>query len=207
MQERIKVLESEVTRLKTRLAAEARDEDLMTFLFKHQGTEDASYMGDLKERLRYVERKFLSICHGNSRMIRSSETRVAELEQSLSYFQEDHPEVVQHMQREVEAKQELAKAKQQLEEYRSILPSLPPDLQSLTEQLKLKNAELEQLRLLEKQHEQAESSLYSEIDRLSAAWETLDKQVKSKVFDLSAMEERVSKLSVDVSSCHLSQCD
>ncbi|KAK7692778.1 hypothetical protein QCA50_004411 [Cerrena zonata] len=177
--ERINVLESAVTRLKTRLAAEAGDEDLMTFLFGQQGAEDASYVGDLKERLR------------------ASETRVTELEQSLSFFQEEHPQVVQHMQREVEAREELAKATRQLEEYRSILPSLPPDLQSLTQELKQKNTELEQSKLREKQREQAESSLYSEIDRLSAAWETLDKQIKSKVYDLSAMEERVSKLSVD----------
>lgn len=41
--------------------------------------------------------------------------------------------------------------------------------------------------------DQAESSLYTEIERLSAAWEALDKQAKSKVFDLSSMEERLIK--------------
>lgn len=47
---------------------------------------------------------------------------------------------------------------------------------------------------------QAESALYSELDKLSAAWETLDRQVKSKVYDLSAMEDRIAKAGVDVSN-------
>lgn len=45
----------------------------------------------------------------------------------------------------------------------------------------------------------AEKSLYSELEKLSSAWEALDRQVKSKVFDLSAMEERLSKNAMDVS--------
>lgn len=46
---------------------------------------------------------------------------------------------------------------------------------------------------------QAESALYAELDKLSAAWEALDRQVKSKVFDLAAMEDRLSKNALDVS--------
>ena len=45
---------------------------------------------------------------------------------------------------------------------------------------------------------QAETSLYAELDKLSAAWEALDRQVKSKVFDLTAMEERLAKMGHDV---------
>ena len=40
--------------------------------------------------------------------------------------------------------------------------------------------------------------LYAELEKLSAAWEALDRQVKSKVFDLSAMEEKVSKSNLEV---------
>lgn len=46
---------------------------------------------------------------------------------------------------------------------------------------------------------QAETSLYAELDKLSAAWEALDRQVKSKVFDLTSMEERLAKMGHDVS--------
>ncbi|KAI0071770.1 BRE1-domain-containing protein [Panus rudis PR-1116 ss-1] len=180
--ERIKVLESEVLRLKTRLAAEAGDEDLLTFLFKG-ASEDLSYVNDLKQRLS------------------ASEDRAKSLESSLAFFQEDHPDVAQHMRNEAEAKQQLAEISRRLEKYKSTfgenLSSLPSDVQSLTEQLKQKESEVEKLRLLEKQREQTESSLYSELDRLSAAWEALDKQVKSRAVDLAAWEERVTKAGID----------
>jgi len=39
--------------------------------------------------------------------------------------------------------------------------------------------------------------LYAELDSISAAWEALDRQVKAKVFDLSAMEERLTKAGID----------
>lgn len=45
---------------------------------------------------------------------------------------------------------------------------------------------------------QAEAALYAELDKLSAAWEALDRQVKSKVFDLNAMEDRLTKHGLDV---------
>lgn len=51
MQERIKVLESQLTRLKTRLAASTGDEDLMSFLFRDHTEELATYVEDLQKRL------------------------------------------------------------------------------------------------------------------------------------------------------------
>ena len=47
---------------------------------------------------------------------------------------------------------------------------------------------------------QAENSVYSELDRLSSLWEALDKQVQSKVFDLSAMEEKATKMLTEACS-------
>ena len=41
--------------------------------------------------------------------------------------------------------------------------------------------------------------MYGEIEKLSSAWELLDRQVKKKVFDLSALEDRMSKLNTEVS--------
>ncbi len=46
---------------------------------------------------------------------------------------------------------------------------------------------------------QAETSLYAELDKLSIAWEGLDRQLKNKVFDLSGLEERLVKSGLDVS--------
>lgn len=48
----------------------------------------------------------------------------------------------------------------------------------------------------------SEAALYAEIEKLSAAWEILDKQAKSKVFDLAGMEERLTKAGIEVSCWH-----
>lgn len=45
---------------------------------------------------------------------------------------------------------------------------------------------------------QATNMLYGEIDRLSAAWSTLDEQNSSKVFSLVGLEEKVQRLNTDV---------
>lgn len=76
---------------------------------------------------------------------------------------------------------------------------LPPDVAQLTEHLKQRDEEIKRLKLQETQRQQSETALYAELDRLSSAWESLERQVKSKIFDLSAMEERLSKIALDVS--------
>jgi len=45
----------------------------------------------------------------------------------------------------------------------------------------------------------AERSLYLELEKITSAWETLDRQIKNKVFDLTSLEERLSKSQMDVS--------
>lgn len=74
---------------------------------------------------------------------------------------------------------------------------LPPDAQDLAERLRTKEDELRRLQLSEQQREKAESALYNELAQLSAAWEGLDRQVKSKLLDLSGMEERLTKSNLE----------
>jgi len=45
----------------------------------------------------------------------------------------------------------------------------------------------------------AEKSLYLELEKITSAWETLDRQIKNKIFDLSSLEEKLSKSQTDVS--------
>lgn len=59
-QERITALQSEVGRLKARLASQAHDEDLMTFFFKTN--EDVTYIKDLRSRLELVISFILMLC-------------------------------------------------------------------------------------------------------------------------------------------------
>lgn len=40
--------------------------------------------------------------------------------------------------------------------------------------------------------------MYAEVDKLSEAWETLDKQNKLKVFDLSVLEDKLLKVTTEV---------
>jgi E3 ubiquitin-protein ligase BRE1 len=75
---------------------------------------------------------------------------------------------------------------------------LPHDVRQLVEQLKLKEEEVKVLRLQDAQHADAETALYDEIGKLSAAWESLQVQVTSKVFELAATEERIMKANLDV---------
>jgi E3 ubiquitin-protein ligase BRE1 len=44
----------------------------------------------------------------------------------------------------------------------------------------------------------AETALYSELERLSSAWETLDRELKGKIFDLTALEEKVNRANAEV---------
>jgi len=174
-------LESELKRHKTQLAANAGNEDLLSF-FLRDNSEDVSYIDDLKKR------------------VAAAESRAAALEQSLSRFDNDHPEIRQHITAEAEARQQLADVKKQLEKYQSVYgdsSTLSPDVQQLSDQLQQKEDEMQKLRLSDTQRGEAETSLYAELDKLSAAWEALDRQVKSKVFDLTAMEERLAKMGHD----------
>ncbi|KAF8628901.1 hypothetical protein AX15_003682 [Amanita polypyramis BW_CC] len=180
--ERVAVLESEVKRLKSRLAAEVRDEDLMKFIFTEGGDPASSaYVDALKNRAI------------------DAENRAAALEQALAGFQADGPDIMKHVKSEAEVRQKLSEVVAQLEGFQRVYgdSSLPPDLSRLSKQLKQKDDELQQLRLIKDQQTQAEALLYVELEKLSTSWEALDRQVKSKVFDLSQLEDRLIKMGLD----------
>ncbi|KAH7911989.1 BRE1 E3 ubiquitin ligase-domain-containing protein [Hygrophoropsis aurantiaca] len=179
--ERISVLESEVRRHKARIAAQAGDEDLMRYFFKDQ-TDDIGYIHDLKKQLRVAESKS------------------AALVQSLASLQIEHPDVEKHIQAEANVRQQLADTLKELEQYRSVFgppSSLPPDERCLAEQLRQKDDELRKSQMVATQLTQTEATIYAELDKLSSSWEALDRQVKSKVFDLGTIEERLTKVNHD----------
>ena len=85
---------------------------------------------------------------------RAAESRAAALEQSLSRFDNDHPEIRQHITAEAEARQQLADVKKQLEKYQSVYgdsSTLSPDVQQLSDQLQQKEDEMQKLRLSDTQ--------------------------------------------------------
>ncbi|KAF8482639.1 BRE1 E3 ubiquitin ligase-domain-containing protein, partial [Russula ochroleuca] len=175
---RLEVYQSEVSRLKLLLAAKAGDKDLVSFLRKEKS-------GDVAElRKRFV----------------ASENRVYDLEKLLATFSEQHSDISQYIRAEAEAQRQLVAANELLTQFRSTFgesSQLRPDARQLAEQLKLKEEEVKVLRLQDAQHADAETTLYDEIGKLSTAWETLQGQVASKVFDLAAAEERIMKTNLD----------
>ncbi|KAJ6587101.1 BRE1 E3 ubiquitin ligase-domain-containing protein [Mycena vulgaris] len=178
---RILVLESQLSRHKAQLAANAGNEDLMHFFFSGQ-LDDMAYIEELKHRVLMAEQ------------------RAAAVDQTLSIFQDDHPNVVQHMEAEADALQKLAAASSKLEKYEQMygdLSTLPPDVAQLAEKIREQDDEIRRLRLMDAQHTKDKAPVYSELDQLSAAWEALDRQVKSKVFELKDMEDRVVKSGLD----------
>ncbi|KAF7315497.1 E3 ubiquitin protein ligase [Mycena indigotica] len=171
---RIQVLESQLGRYKAKLAANAGSRELMEFFFSGQ-LESIAYVEEMKNR------------------VAAAEQREAAVNQTLSIFQDDHPNVVQHMQAEADALKKLAAASIKLDDYERLFGDLPLDIALLTAKLREQEEELVKLRLLNEQHEQEKTPVYSEIDQLSTAWEALERQLKSKVFDLKDLEDRLSK--------------
>jgi BRE1 E3 ubiquitin ligase len=96
----------------------------------------------------------------------------------------------------------LVQASAELDKFRKVfgdLSSLPPNTSELAARVQALSEEAERFRLLNTQYEQSESSLYEELEKLSTAWESADKQLNNKVFDLFNMEDRLQKSVVEVS--------
>ncbi|KAG0695705.1 BRE1 E3 ubiquitin ligase-domain-containing protein [Suillus ampliporus] len=170
--EKITQLESEVRRHKAKLAAHTGNEDLMKHFWEGKVDE-----------LEYVD--------GLRRNLIETQAKLTALQQSVSTLQEGQPDIARHIASEASAREELAAATTELSRYRSILGEASSS--DLTRQLQVKEDELQKLRLLAEQHQQAEDAIYTEVERLSGAWETLDGQLKNKIVGLAAAEERVAK--------------
>jgi E3 ubiquitin-protein ligase BRE1 len=170
--ERITQLESEVRRHKAKLAAHAGNEDIMKHFWEGK-VDDLQYVDGLRRKLM------------------ETESKLAALQQSMSAMQEEQPEIAHHITSEAATREELAAVTTELSRYRSLLGE--PSSSNLARQLQAKEDELQKMRLLAEQHQQAEDAIYAEVERLSGAWEALDGQLKNKVVSLTAAEEKIAK--------------
>ncbi|KAF7321793.1 E3 ubiquitin protein ligase [Mycena kentingensis (nom. inval.)] len=171
---KIQVMESQLSRYKAKLASGLGNQDLVEFFYSGRA-DGASYVKQLEDRATQAE------------------AQTAAIMQTLSAFQDDHPNVVRHMEAETEARQKLALVMTKLEKYEQTFGDLPLDMTQLTAKVRSQEEEITKLRLLNEQHEKEKTPVYSEIDTLSTAWEGLERQLKSKVFDLKDMEDRLQK--------------
>ncbi|KAG8803279.1 hypothetical protein FRC16_006286 [Serendipita sp. 398] len=182
--ERITILLSEVQRLKTRLAARGGEESLFTFLLGKP--QDDSYARALEERLDMLQR--------------SKDA----LESTLQQISKENPDIASTILSEAEAREASMKLQARLDKLEAIygaaaLAGSTPEIQQLSEQLQLKEEELQKLRMELKASLEEPTTFYTEIERLSALWENLDKQLKNKIFDLSNMEEKLTKAAAEKS--------
>ena len=99
------------------------------------------------------------------------------------------------MEAEAAAHTQVAELQKQLKSYQNICGQ-PGDM---VKQLEGKEAKLRELRLEVSQYAQTETTLYTELEKLSTAWEALDKEVKKKSLDSAAVEDRLSKSAIEVS--------
>ncbi|KAJ3567584.1 hypothetical protein NP233_g6273 [Leucocoprinus birnbaumii] len=170
--ERIAQLEMDLNRCKAHLAAHTGNKNL---LLTYLHGDDPS-----RQRWEILEEQ-----------LRQAQHHVTAMRQTMSSYEAD---VQQSMQQHIQMSQKILELTEELERYRAFLGSDPSaDVGELKKLLKEKEDELEKHRLLETQRLEAEKTLYSELEKITSAWETLDQQVKSKVFDLAALEERLSR--------------
>ncbi|CDZ98285.1 E3 ubiquitin ligase involved in syntaxin degradation [Phaffia rhodozyma] len=182
-QERILTLVSEVGRLKLKLAANAGSEEIFQFLLQHLEEEsiEASYVKDL-------ETKFLT-----------TENKMNALSQQLVQIG-SKPDLKTLLASESKARQDLAEAERRLEAFEKVLgpdPSVGKDIKLLTIRLEEKAKELKMFDLKAKENEAAMDALYSEVERLSKAWEEAEALAASKMLNLKDIEDRLFKVSTE----------
>ncbi|KAK0241787.1 hypothetical protein EDD85DRAFT_820353 [Armillaria nabsnona] len=172
----IEILKTQLKLSHARLAASTGNEDIMTFLLGDQS--DVKYTQVLQERLA------------------AAENELAACRQAMSVYETDRADAVAA---HADVLRQLSQARVELQKYHSVYgdTSVSAESSALMERLRQKEEEAHALRLQQSQHAEAETSLYAELDKLSIAWEGLDRQLKNKVFDLSGLEERLVKSGLD----------
>lgn len=135
----------------------------------------------------------------NALSYRKSEATVKGFRDSLLALQTQSTESAKCVEAEAAARTQVAELQKQLESYQNLCGQSG----DMSKQLEEKEGELKKLRLEVTQYAQAETALYTELEKLSTAWEALDKEVKNKSFDSAAVEDRLSKSAIEVPVSHL----
>jgi len=88
--------------------------------------------------------------------------------------------------------------RERVERYESIFgTNMSADSDELARLLRQKDDELQSLRLLQKQEQASSNDLFDELQRMSTAWEILDKQSKAKVDETVTWETKYNRVSVE----------
>ncbi|GAA5879038.1 hypothetical protein JCM3774_004477 [Rhodotorula dairenensis] len=108
------------------------------------------------------------------------------------------PNVQALIESETRARSDLVEARHRVEKLEAILgPGGRADVREMAARLEEKAAELKAAEAKATSQEATATMLYSEIERLSDAWQALDEQNASKVFNLATIEEKLQRLSAE----------
>ncbi|KZS93960.1 hypothetical protein SISNIDRAFT_484923 [Sistotremastrum niveocremeum HHB9708] len=168
-QERIKSLESEISSLKLRTAGNAQDEDYCHFLLRNNesGTNFVDYM---------------------KKTLASTQNRLQVLEAAVEESMND-PDGF--LKREVELRERLSATETELAKLKSVFSD--PEIHDLAQQIQSLTERLKTAQLANEAKEKEVGDLQRSLDQLAAAWETLDNQMNNKIFDATAMHEKLKK--------------
>ncbi|KAG8881479.1 E3 ubiquitin-protein ligase bre1 [Tulasnella sp. 331] len=183
--ERIASLVRETHRLRACLAVETGDEDFYAFI-ANSTEENASYVNSLKSKLKDCEAKNTA------------------LELSLRNLSGNKPDITRHVQSEAEARQLYATARERLEKYERVYGSSSgsngvngSDTQSLVERLAEKEAALQAIKTLKRQEDERTHGKPNAMDDLSGQVEQLMALREKNLTDLTALEEKHKKISLE----------
>lgn len=151
------MLQSELKRIKSRLAADAGEDDLVAFLLS-DNAEDATFVSDLRKRLACVIPHNDRNDYSPSVDYRTAEEKSTALEQSLATLQQEDSNAAAQAKAEAKLREELAHIRRRLEKYQAVYgeasSALPPDMQTLSQRLQEKEDEIKRVQLQQKQRDQ-----------------------------------------------------
>jgi hypothetical protein len=152
IQERVEGLKLEVKRLKSQLAANAGQADLLSFLLSNGGKDDVSFVQNLQEQLKYDEGRASIRKPTDLTIHRSAQEKLDVMDATIASLNTEHPDLATHMRNEVSVRQEAAALRSEVERYRRTFGSeLNADAEHLAARLRESEATREQLLLLQKQ--------------------------------------------------------
>jgi len=169
-QERINLLSSEVRRLKGKLGAEHGSRGYLDFLSAEGGVE-GDYVKNMEEQMKAARTEIVAL----KAQISSDDTSSAIIE--------------------------LEKVTKSLAEYEAVYGpnvTVSADIKSLSDRLESSSKDKSVLELKLEEAEAATNALYTEVEGLSKSWESLEGQVRSKVWELKDGELKMSRLTTEV---------
>ncbi|TIB14200.1 hypothetical protein E3P92_02077 [Wallemia ichthyophaga] len=102
---------------------------------------------------------------------------------------------IRNLQQEGDVHLRLEQAEKKLSAFEKAFgEAADPEVQKLVNTINQRDERIRKLELQNTESETTSNAIYGEIERLSKAWEVLDEQNRSKIFDLQHLEEKVTRL-------------